>query len=352
MNTRMSVFAAGVLLAVATCLSGCAAVFDRPEPLPEATGDPETAYSRLVAAAETEPTVTLYAPFPSANLDRFAEAFRQKYPGVELEATRRTTAETLSRIETEVALDHDGADVVLIADEAWVLGQQGQATWESLLASPQIAGMGDFDPSRYLLDDTVYRFGYSTNTFSWNTEAIPEGLGDYTDLLRPELAGRIGIVDASGSAVTSEFYRWLERTYGTEYLEKLAAQRPRIYTEPLQLTQALISGEIIAANMTNPPEIMAAKEAGVPVDVGFAPESNWAVPYYGAIPRTTGSPNAAALVADFSVSLEGQQALLHGYAPVIAGADSTVDLETIKPFEWAESSERAVFRRHWDDLFR
>ena len=58
---------------------------------------------------------------------------------------------------------------------------------------------------------------------------------------------------------------WAQRTYGANFLNRLAAQRPRIYLGTGPINQAIISGEIIGAPMAAGTALVD-KANGAPID--------------------------------------------------------------------------------------
>ena len=60
-----------------------------------------------------------------------------------------------------------------------------------------------------------------------------------------------------------DWYLWANAKYGKNYETQLAAQKPKIYTSSLPMTQAVASGEIIGAPVAAG-TALALKEAGAP----------------------------------------------------------------------------------------
>ena len=63
-------------------------------------------------------------------------------------------------------------------------------------------------------------FGYG-----WNTDDVPDGLSDMTDVLDPEFEGKIGVVEPSLEALV-DFWKYLEEQYGEDFVTQLADQQP------------------------------------------------------------------------------------------------------------------------------
>ena len=65
---------------------------------------------------------------------------------------------------------------------------------------------------------------------AWNTGCISGGVRDIPDFAtNPVFKGKLGMSDPRISNSQVDWYMWVEKTYGADILEKLAAQKPRIY---------------------------------------------------------------------------------------------------------------------------
>ena len=125
----------------------------------------------------------------------------------------------------------------------------------------------------------------------------------------PERAGgRIAVIDPAIGPAVVDFYLWMEENSGEDYIEALAAQEPRIYPSALPIGEALTSGEVSAAAYAAPVQLVPAAESGAPVDFGHFRGRPMRCPVLRSDPEASDSPNAAALLADFMVTAQGQGA--------------------------------------------
>ena len=104
----------------------------------------------------------------------------------------------------------------------------------------------EYEPQKSIISDKFFLTSAAVFALGWNTTALPGGLQKPADLLDPALKGKIGIVNPSGIASYVDFYRFFEKNFGDDYLQKLAELKPRIYPSALGVAQALTSGEIVA----------------------------------------------------------------------------------------------------------
>jgi iron(III) transport system substrate-binding protein len=321
-----------------------------------AGGDAEAALAELVAAAEEEGSVTIYSGQGLDQLNALAAAFEEEYPGISVEVVRSADADIIPRVETELSTNTSGGDLVVIAAEPFMQAQADAGSWVDPTASPQLAGLDAYDAEQYVHEGNFFEVGAAVLTFAWNTDDVPDGLTDYPDLLDPELAGgRIAVIDPAISPAVVDYYLWLEENFGEEFIADLAAQEPRIYPSALPIGEALTSGEVSAAAYAAPVQLVPAAEGGAPVDFGISEVGAWGARYFGAIPKSSDSPNAAALLADFMVTPQGQE-LVQGASgsvlPEIPGTLITndrvrkMDLEAIAP------EPAAAYVEEWNALFR
>ena len=316
----------------------------------------EAALADLVAAAEAEGSVTVYSSQGLDQLNALAAAFQEKYPGISVEVVRGTDGDTIPRVETELATNTSGGDLIVMAADAFMQTNAEAGNFVDPTASPQLAGLGAYDAEQYMHEGNYFEVGAAVLTFAWNTNDVPDGLTDYDDLLVPELAGgRIAVIDPAIGPAVVDFYLWMEESFGQDYIEALAAQEPRIYPSALPIGEALSSGEVSAAAYAAPVQLVPAAESGAPVDFGISPAGAWGARYYGAIPKSSDSPNAAALLADFMVTAEGQE-LVQGASgsvlPDIPGTLITNDRVRKIDLEATAPDKAAAFVEEWNALFR
>jgi iron(III) transport system substrate-binding protein len=337
------------------------AATDAPEPtdapgttVGETSGaDAEAALAELVAAAQAEGECTIYSSQALDNLNNFADAFSETYPGIEVTVVRGTDADSIPRVETELATNTAGGDLVVMASTAWVVDHA--ADYVDPTASPQIAGLGDYNAELYV-HDNYFEVGAAVLTFAWNTELVPDGISDMEDLLDPALAGgKLGVIDAAIAPAVVDFWLWLEENFGTEFVEALAAQEPRIYPSALPIGEALVSGEIFAAPYAAPAQLVPAAASGAPVDFGISEKGAWGAKYFGFIPRSAAHPACATLLADYMVTAEGQGIVMGVAGTVIPGVEGSLitnDMVRNQDLEATAPGPVAEYVEHWDALFR
>jgi iron(III) transport system substrate-binding protein len=317
--------------------------------------DADAALEELVAAAEEEGSVTIYSSQGLDQLNALGAAFEEEY-GITVEVVRATDGDIIPRLETELATNTSGGDLVVMAAQAFMETQAEAGSFVDPTASPQLAGLADYDVDQYMHEGNIFEVGAAVLTFAWNTNELPEGLTDYEDLLDPALAdGQIAVVDPAIGPAVVDFYLWLEESFGEDFITDLAAQDPRIYPSALPIGEALTSGEVSASAYAAPVQLVPAAENGAPVDFGISEVGAWGARYFGAIPKSADSPNAAALLADFMVTAQGQE-IVQGASgsvlPDIPGTLITNDRVRVMDLEATAPEPAAEFVEEWNGLFR
>mgnify|MGYP003632394377 CR=1 FL=1 len=310
----------------------------------------------LVEAAQQEGSVTVYSSQGVDQLDALAAAFEEEYDGISVEVVRISDGDMIPRVETELSMDQSGADLIVLAAQAWVETQAEAGSFVDPTMSPQIAGEGDYDAAQYAHEGNYFEVGAAVLTFAWNTDLVPDGVDDYPDLLDPSFAdGKLAVVDPVAGPAVVDFYLWLSETFGEEYVAGLAAQDPRIYPSALPIGEAVVSGEVYAAIYAAPVQLVPAAENGAPVDFGISDEGAWGARYFGGILKSSDHPNAAALFADFMVRPLGQE-LVQGASgtvlPDIPGTLITNDRIRVMDLEATAPEPVAAYIEEWNGLFR
>ncbi|MFI5957483.1 ABC transporter substrate-binding protein [Cryptosporangium sp. NPDC051539] len=335
-----SAVAATLLLSVTACSGGGSKTSQAVE------GD----WGDVVAAAEKEGSVLLYSSQNPVNLAALKTAFHKKYPKITMTFVRGTDAELNPKVEVEQRTGKGIGDVHMLTDASWIKTAASSGKFSAELRGPDFDESG-YNRSKTVMDDRMFLSSAAVFSLGWNTQQVPGGLKDPRDLLKPEFKGKIGITNPQGIAAYVDFYRFMQKNYGDDYLTKLAALQPRVYPSALTIAQALTSGEIAATPVVQP--LVAEVKAGAPVKWAL-PEKPWGTPWYSHVLSSAAHPNAAQVLADFIVTPEGQAALNVGYASAIPGVDGAVanaqDIPLPNPDDLTPAKNQA-FQSEWESLF-
>lgn len=275
-----------------------------------------TAFAVFPASAQApKGKLVLYTSQPERDATQTTAAFKQAYPGIEVEVFRSGTTEVMGKLAAEFAAGQPKADVLLIADAASMeaLKKDGR-----LLPYPdaKVAGLqaGSFDADKTYFGSKLITTGIAVNT---GAKSRPKS---WADLAKPENKGQIAMPSPlySGAAAIMLGTMTARDDLGWAFFEKLkAADAVAVRGNGAVLT-AVASGEKPYGVLV---DFMAfnAKAKGSPIDFIFPAEGVPAVTEPVAMLKTTQNPDAARAFLDFILSDEGQKlALAMGYIPAKA----------------------------------
>jgi len=279
-----------------------------------------TAMTSLSAIAQApKGKLVLYTSQPERDATQTTAAFKQAYPGVEVEVFRSGTTELMGKLAAEFAAGQPKADVLLIADAATMEALKKDAR---LLAYPEAKVTG-FEPGTFDADKTYFGSKLITTGIAVNS-AAKDRPRSWTDLAKPEYKGQIAMPSPlySGAAAIMLATMTARNDLGWGFFEKLkAADAVAVRGNGAVLT-AVASGEKPYGVLV---DFMAfnAKAKGSPIEFIFPAEGVPAVTEPVAMLKTTQNPIAARAFIDFILSDEGQKlALSMGYIPAKASVGS------------------------------
>jgi iron(III) transport system substrate-binding protein len=262
---------------------------------------------RLLAGAKTEGKVVWYTSLAGSSYKELAKGFEAKYPGVKIEPYRGTSSDIMTKISAEAQAKQIIADTIettlptlrflrenklLIAFTSPHLAKYPPATKETA--------------ARGLVYWTIDRETYMG--VGYNTNLIPAALvpKNYSDLLRPQLKGKIGLVSNETGTRT---IGGIVKVKGEEFVRKLKAQEITLHAiSGRAMADLVISGEVALSPTIFRDHALEAKAKGAPIDwaaMEIVPTNAGAVALVAGAPH----PHAAALLADFLLSPEAAKIL-------------------------------------------
>lgn len=334
---------AAATFAVAACGSGSTTEVAAEDLGP--AGD--AAWEQVIEAAQQEGSVTYFTGQATDNLQELSNRFESAY-GIKVDIVRDNDANLQTKLAAEAETGRHTADVVASAAKPWVDARLAEGSY--LPVTGPAFGAAEFDRDKFLRDDTIFTSSAAVLTYGWNTSRVPEGLDGYEDLLDPALAdGKVGVMLPVSAAIV-DFYDYLNDTVSPDFVEKLAAQKPRTYPGAQAMGQALASGELAAAVYTVP--LTAEKEAGAPVESGM-PDPVFGAPFHTGVSANAPHPNAAQLFANFLVTKAGQEAVANRAGAVLPGISTAA---TSAQNIWVNSrtvtgADVEAFRTDFERLF-
>ncbi len=307
-------------------------------------------WTKILDAARKEGKVVLYGTMSPAVHKRIVAAFNGAYPGIQMELVRVIGAAMTTKFEQErMAPNIEGGDAMITADVRWAI----DAASKGWLKTPVGPGAATW-PEAFLKRGQIAMLGINPWVMNYNTNDVKIPITSYQDLLRPELAGKIGSTALVAEVVTSWYY-WLDQTY-PGYLEQLAKQKVKMYASSVAASASTAAGEISANAFSVIPTEAALLAQSAPIRM-VIPNPGSGFSYGAAIVSWAKNPNAALVVMNFLMSVPGQSALCGNEEaaspiPNVPGSldTSKLKLTLIDPEKYTPDLLKS-FENKWSDLF-
>jgi iron(III) transport system substrate-binding protein len=292
--------------------------------------EPMSITPALIEAAKKEGVVVNYTAIDVKVAERVAQAFKEKYPGIEVQVERTGAERLFQRIGQEIESGINNADVINTSDAAHALYWKRKG-WLAPVLPDEVAK--HFDKAHYDAEDGTYAVLRATlspigyNTTLVKPEAAPKS---FADLLDPKWKGKIvkGHPGYSGTVLTATHQ--IARDLGWDYLEKLAKQDVMQVQSATDPSKKIVAGErAISADGTEY-NLILAKRSGAPIEIVYPAEGTPFVPGPSAVLAKAPHPNAARLFQLWSLSLEGQQ-LMHDVSGLRSVHPGVKEHEGVKP---------------------
>lgn len=298
-------------------------------------------FAGQVHAADVAGKLVLYTSQPNEDAQQTVDAFKAKYPAVEVEWVRDGTTQVMAKLRAEIEAGAPKPDLLLIADTVTMesLKQEGR------LMKHEGADVSAYDPAIMDKEKTYFSTKLITTGIMYNTNA-PVKPTSYKDLLKAEVKDKLAMPSplTSGAATIHMVAVTNNPDLGWAYYEKLAEQGANPQGGNGGVYKAIAGGEKLYGFMVDYMPIRG-KAQGAPVEFVFPDEGVSAVTEPVAILSTAQNPTAAKAFVDFLISKDGQElASKQGYLPAHPGVTPPAGFparETIKllPFDPAKALE-------------
>lgn len=260
-------------------------------------------HAALVKGAQNERVVEWYATLPGEHSKVLIEAFRQRYPFLEVKYTGAGGGRMVNRVVTEHRAGLNKFDVLGGTSTSHVALMKAGLIARNVTPVRKELRDGFMDAEGYRVAPFTYALVIGYNSRAVSKEQRPRS---YEELLEPKWKGQIGL-EAAG-------YEWLGAlidTMGEEralaFARKLATQSPRVQQGSSLLVQQMIAGEFNVLIDALHYQLENQKERGAPVDFVIPdpllvkdPSGIWLAKY-------SPHPHAASLLIDFLFTREAQE---------------------------------------------
>ncbi|MCB8820367.1 ABC transporter substrate-binding protein [Microvirga rosea] len=256
--------------------------------------------------------LVLYTSQPNTDAQQTVDAFRAKFPNVDLSFVRDGTPRILAKLAAEFEAGQPQADVLLIADSVTMEGLKKDGrlmAYESSALSSYPAGI--HDPQRQWFATKLITTG-----IVYNTKASFKP-SSWADLTKPDAKGQVIMPSPlnSGAALIHAATLTGNLEGGWKYYEALKDNGAMAGGGNGDVLKSVSGGDKLYGVIVDFMPIRE-KAKGAPVEFVFPKEGVSAVSEPVAILKGTRNPEAAKAFIDFLLSKEGQEiALKQGYIP-------------------------------------
>lgn len=291
METRNKLFAAAaaVLLTASSAYGQSAAAND-------------AATKSLYEAAQKEGQLTWYSSQTPASSSAAIVKFEELFPGVKVNLLRLAGSELGIRYEQELNAGVVSADMISIADPAFIL-KGTEAGWFADLSKDTVPELASW-PEKYLEAQSV-NIGISPVILAWNTDNwTGEEPTSWNALLNSNFKqGDVTLPDPRNVPLwLGTYYLWLN-VYGEDFLKSLGTQGFTLVNSVVPGTQQLAAGATTIMP-SNPSVVAALKNAPIKT---VEPQPTTGSSFLTAISKNGKSPNATKLFLNYLLSAEGQE---------------------------------------------
>ena len=261
-------------------------------------------------AFAVEGKLVLYTSQPNTDAQQTIDAFKAKYPKVDVSFVRDGTPRVMAKLKAEFEAGAPQADVLLIADAVTMEGLKKEGR---LLAHDKadVAAYpaGIHDPQKMWFATKLITTGIVYNTRAAMKPA------SWADLTKPEAKNQLAMPSPlnSGAALIHTITLTGNLGDGWGFYEKLKENGTLAAGANGDILRQVATGEKLYGMIVDFMPIRE-KAKGAPVEFVFPSEGVSAVSEPVAILKTTRNPDAAKAFIDFLLSAEGQAlALKQGY---------------------------------------
>jgi iron(III) transport system substrate-binding protein len=264
---------------------------------------PAAAQGVDIDAAKKEGKVVLYTSAPIAAAQKVANSFQQKY-GITVELFRSGGTQVLRRFMLEQEAGRSVCDVLVSSDPAAIL----DLTAKGKFVPFKPAGFEQVpeafrDPNGNYVAQRI-----SAIAFYGRTDLVPANDMPKTwdDLLNPRFKGKLAMTNPSFTSLQLGVVAMLSKARGWGFFEKLNANDIMVVQGNEQVLNLVKTGERPIAAGADSQYATEARLAGHKIENLFPSDGTFAIPATTSVVKGSKSPNAAKLLAEYTLSPEAQ----------------------------------------------
>jgi iron(III) transport system substrate-binding protein len=304
----------------------------------------------VIEAAKAEGSLTFYSAQAQNLADRTASAFKEAFPGIEVNVIRAASGTLANRFSTEYEAGVFEADVMDISNLELF---ESQPDWFVPMNAELVPGLANWPQQE--IGANYFNATQGPQLIAYNPNLIPADvpLKTWEDILRPEFAGKGMLVDPRASNTYLNWVNLMYETYGEEFVTKLRAQNFTLVEGGSQGAQQVVAG---AYWFVIPPSFAHAQpliDAGAPLAVTYPSENSDVValgPMHSwAMMSKAPHPNLARVFLAWVTTEAGQQVVCGGNSASVI----LTDYEGCpKPAARFKSADLPIAEDRKEDLLR
>jgi iron(III) transport system substrate-binding protein len=275
------------------------------EAAPKAVTDADV--SKLYDAAKKEGQVVWWtAHYAQDAAEAVRDAFKAKYPGIDVTFIRQTAQVIYQRLTQDLKANIHEVDVFASTDEAHYVELKRQ----NALAQFVPADIDKIPAQFHNLDpDNYYQLGtIAFVLFNYNPTKV-QPAHTWPQLADPRFKGQITLGHPAFSGYVGNWVVAMNDKYGWDYFTKLNANQPKINRSIYDTVTDIVGGERTIG--AGPDSLsLEKKAAGNHIDVYYPQDETILITAPVGIPKDVPHPNAARLFTNFYYSREYSQALV------------------------------------------
>lgn len=325
----------------------------------------------LADKAKSEGRVSVYTSTDISQAQSMIDAFKKKYPGIEVDYNDLGTNGVYNRVISEKAANQVGADVVWTSamDLQMKLAIDGYLQPVDLKATAKLPEWANYKDMLYATSVEPVGIIYNKNEVS--EEEVPKTRAELIEFLKSDKAkGRVATFDPEKSGTGFLFHTNDAQTTDNfwDLAEAFGQANGKTYSSSGAMKETVVSGEnILAFNVIGSYALDWVKESK---NLGVAFEQDRTAAFSRLIGMTEGAPHPAAgqLFMAFVLSKEGQTELAKNGLPSIrSDVDAGFNLDTINKrvgghiqpiavnedlVSYMKPMKRAEFLKKWESAAR
>lgn len=260
------------------------------------------------AAAEE---LLVYTSMKESLMEKIKAGFEMSHPNVSLRYESAGAGKIMAKIATERDLGKILADVLWTSEVPDFYALKADGLLEHYVPNDIKAALNPFPD--YDGSFTAVRLG--TLAIAYNTDLIKAVPVSWQNLAEPQFKDSFGIADPAKSGTAYMSVALLERKFGWEYFESLAANGARIATDSREVVNEVVKGNLSACLAVDYiAQDFIAK--GAPLALAYPPQM-LVVPSPVAIIKNSPRKDAARMLVNYLLTKEAQRIIAgEGTLPV------------------------------------